>query len=101
MNWSLVLSSVCCFGLFMILGFTLGNYNDCLSNATTASIVEQPRAPSKPDPVCIHEACSERPGWLECTTRGSDSCVVFRIVYEHHCHCDTWAPAPTDGGAAQ
>lgn len=47
-------------------------------------------------PRCTHEVCAERPKRLRCTNPEygvyNQTCRVYEIDYEHHCHCDTWGP---------
>lgn len=55
-----------------------------------------PPAHAPPPVVCTHEVCGERPTRLRC--EDSSPCTRWRIDYEHHCDCDAWGPAPTEGG---
>jgi len=58
--------------------------------AAAPSVSASPQAKA---PVCIHERCSERPSYIRCTDNyRSHYCDNYRVVYEHHCECDTWAP---------
>ncbi len=43
-------------------------------------------------PPCIHQNCFERPSDLDCTHPISGACWHYKIIYEHHCDCDQWAP---------
>lgn len=51
-------------------------------------------APAKSGPPCIHEACADRPRFLQCTDQRTGyreySCIRFEVLYEMHCVCDQW-----------
>ena len=58
------------------------------------------------DPLCIHEACVDRPArlvcvrwWKQLSTDSSSACAEQEIIYEHHCTCDRWLTVEQDGGA--